>query len=737
MQQQSAPGPNSDGQLIPGGDLPSRPRPEITIAGGRARRATRACDNCRRLKEKCNGGTPCDRCHKSGRQCLFTNTFRRTRNPRLAGEQLQSRALPVVDSVDPNKFFEVERIRSLETIVQHFTGINRCTKSNLQEVVATLQSEDSPSPPHAPESAGLDEHNVIEDSAVESQGQPTLPVYEQFSHSDFSRRVQQTMETLSEGHQNGRASGVMPAEQLLSRDYLVQEAASLFPLPDVAILLLDVFFNFAQTNYFYVDEDTLRHQLSEFYRPSRPLTITEAPWVCTALMVFAVGTQFAHLAPSPRTRVDGGVMTISSAMDDTLALAFYRKAASLVPDVLTIGSLQSVQAFGLLGIYALPLDPAGLSCTYFGIAVKLATHNGMHKKSYNSFTARDAEVRNRIWWTVCTLERRISILHGRPASISRCDIDLALPVELVDLRPRERIDTFQNVMAQRGITELMEDARDAILALKKADRAKFPVMAQNLLIVKQHLQTWWNTLPKETYCRDLSPGKPLFRSNIHIALTYHLVHIFIGRSFIFDEADPNHGAPAAYEWKIVRDDLIADCVKSAAASIELCQVLQDDFGLSKSSYTEFTSCCAAVFALVARRIFTKDQVLKDLCNQGLTLLKTMSSGVFAKSCERRGLDILEMALHKLDGSHQETSLLHGTGYTEFRNWVAMQQVVPGEAPRQDQALSRDDWASGNVSNPGMAAPQGRMSNASEFLSSTLADLSSLPGLEEWVQHSVA
>lgn len=178
------------------------------------------CDNCRRLKEKCNGGTPCDRCNKSGRQCLFTNTFRRTRNPRPAGEQLQSRVSPVVDSVDRSKFFEVERIRSLETIVQHFTGIDQCTKSNLQEVVATLQSEESPSPSNAPELAGLDKHNAIEDSAVESQRQPTLPgrstarytpyicaynnfqVYEEFSHSDFSRRVQQTMETQSEGHQN-------------------------------------------------------------------------------------------------------------------------------------------------------------------------------------------------------------------------------------------------------------------------------------------------------------------------------------------------------------------------------------------------------------------------------------------------------------------------------------------------------------------------------------------------------
>jgi hypothetical protein len=204
--------------------------------------------------------------------------------------------------------------------------------------------------------------------------------------------------------------GVIAAQQLLSRDSVVQEAISLFPPSEVATQLLDVFFNIAQTNYFYVDEASIRHKLSEFYAQNSPLTITDAPWVCTALMVFAVGTQFAHLGSShnaPVTRTAGKPIHISSATDDTLALAFFRKATGLVPDVLTIGSPQSVQAFGLLGIYALPLDPAGLSCTYFGIAIKIATHNGMHKKCLDHRT-REVEIRNRVWWTVYTLERCVS-----------------------------------------------------------------------------------------------------------------------------------------------------------------------------------------------------------------------------------------------------------------------------------------------------------------------------------------
>lgn len=49
--------------------LPSkRPR----LASRERKRATKACDRCRRLKEKCEGGEPCGRCVKSRRVCAFS-----------------------------------------------------------------------------------------------------------------------------------------------------------------------------------------------------------------------------------------------------------------------------------------------------------------------------------------------------------------------------------------------------------------------------------------------------------------------------------------------------------------------------------------------------------------------------------------------------------------------------------------------------------------------------------------
>ncbi|OLN86629.1 Thiamine repressible genes regulatory protein thi1-like protein 1 [Colletotrichum chlorophyti] len=41
------------------------------VADKERKRAVRACDGCRRLKEKCDGGVPCRRCTRLRRQCEF------------------------------------------------------------------------------------------------------------------------------------------------------------------------------------------------------------------------------------------------------------------------------------------------------------------------------------------------------------------------------------------------------------------------------------------------------------------------------------------------------------------------------------------------------------------------------------------------------------------------------------------------------------------------------------------
>ncbi|KAM6536607.1 hypothetical protein FALCPG4_002596 [Fusarium falciforme] len=706
----------------------AKPQPRVNKS---PRRATRACDDCRRLKEKCIGTVPCDRCKKSGRSCQFSNSFRRTRVSRAASTSKTCPGNRAAAAADSSAFFEIERIQALEQIARYYTGLEQCSLENLKEVIGNFAQDEGGLVDVEVDDGSSDGREDAMDALT-----PASSVHAEFSHSDFSRRVQQKVrDELDDPNYECPSPETAveesnPSTHLLSRDAVVLEAVSLFPPAHSALILLNVFFEFAQTNYFYVDEETLRQRLDQFYSSSARVGINDAPWVCTALMVFALGMQFAHLyQPSSRSSC-GGLMreaySVCQTMDDALALTFYRKASNMIPDILAMASLESIQAFLLLGIYVLPVDPAGLSCTYFGIAIKVATQSNMHHKSGDELSAREAELRKRVWWTAYTLERRICILHGKPVSISRLDIDANLPTDLVELQPKERVNPFQNNLAMLKLTIFMEDARDGILVLKNSDKAQRVKAFQNIIKVKERLQNYWYSLPDETYCRDLTSGGPLFRSNIHLALSYHLVHISIGRSFIFDESNIK---TKDSEWLGLRKELVDDCVASAVAVIDLCQILQDKGSLSKSSYTEFSSCCAAVLALVAKAVSDKSGQLQDASRRGMELLRNMSTGVFSTSCEKRAVEGLEAAFNRLNHKEDESAKCDEAGYMQFRNWVAMQQILPGEAlqlPKQDNPMMNLFGASSagsqySAKTNGCALPG-------------YAELSSLPDLGEWFDH---
>lgn len=128
-------------------------------------------------------------------------------------------------------------------------------------------------------------------------------------------------------------------------------------------------------------------------------------------IILAIGTQYAYLDSQhdrsgslsdphdPSTRPN-------PFSEDSVGIMFYQQACRLVPDVITIASLESVQACLLIGLYTLPLDASGLSYIYLNLAVKLAIQNGMHRKyTGENLDPVARETRNRVWWTAYTIEK--------------------------------------------------------------------------------------------------------------------------------------------------------------------------------------------------------------------------------------------------------------------------------------------------------------------------------------------
>jgi hypothetical protein len=127
--------------------------------------------------------------------------------------------------------------------------------------------------------------------------------------------------------------------------------------------------------------------------------------VCTVFAVLAIGAQMAHMEDGRSEPHSEVLDELNDCSEDLVGLVFYHVASKLIPDVFLAASYESVQAFLLLAAWALPISTGGLSYTYFGLAMKMAIQNGMHRKYVgDDCDGRIIELRNRLFWTVYTLE---------------------------------------------------------------------------------------------------------------------------------------------------------------------------------------------------------------------------------------------------------------------------------------------------------------------------------------------
>lgn len=199
------------------------------------------------------------------------------------------------------------------------------------------------------------------------------------------------------------------ATQLQSGSSVVSASITCLPPRYVADFLVQIFFKYAQTNNFYVEEDWLCDKLNLCYTNPSGLSSDDAGAVCSILMVLAVGTQFAHMeSPTPVNCLphDSAAAQDHHFSEDEVGLTFYQFASKLLPDIIATASVRSVQACLLIGTYLLPLDTSGLCYTYFGLALKLAIQNGMHRRYHGEgLSPRMVEVRNRVFWTAYTIEK--------------------------------------------------------------------------------------------------------------------------------------------------------------------------------------------------------------------------------------------------------------------------------------------------------------------------------------------
>jgi hypothetical protein len=305
-------------------------------------------------------------------------------------------------------------VKHLEQIALHFLGKVPLDLSSLRRISDNLNLEK----PQAVGDADLTPEDLdeldLEDEAytVKTLSENVAHYSGEFSHWNFSERVLKRVDEslgADEGEVRAPIVEYYRPTQLQSPSSTIISIAESLPPDEVAEFLLQMFFRYADPCYFYVEESWVRAQLAILQDRSAIISSDDSAWVCAVLMVLAVGAQYAHLANGPLPDDGSAAGTPGEPLPQPeleFGVSFYHIASKLLPDVIAIASLESVQACLLLGAYTLTLDTQGIAYTYVGLAVKLAIQNGLHRRySGRELDPHTVELRNRLWWTAWSLEK--------------------------------------------------------------------------------------------------------------------------------------------------------------------------------------------------------------------------------------------------------------------------------------------------------------------------------------------
>jgi hypothetical protein len=167
----------------------------------------------------------------------------------------------------------------------------------------------------------------------------------------------------------------------------------------VADFLVSVCIRHGVDIFFYFDQAQIMDEIAQFYTNSSSPLRTDPSFICLALGLFALGSNWTPLErpiDSPLPHGD----------DSDLGRVFFRQAKLLIPDVIERTDLKAIQACFLLGIYLMPLNAAGSSYVYMGMALRKALAFDLHQSPDDQMIDdREKEIRCRLWWSIYSLER--------------------------------------------------------------------------------------------------------------------------------------------------------------------------------------------------------------------------------------------------------------------------------------------------------------------------------------------
>ncbi|KAG0635154.1 hypothetical protein HOY80DRAFT_1012039 [Tuber brumale] len=190
------------------------------------------------------------------------------------------------------------------------------------------------------------------------------------------------------------------------------------PPKDLANSLVNVYFETVHPLFPIIYKGLFKNQFELLYQTRDPARVARK-WLAIMNLVFAIGARHLSLVGENKADIWHHVTfflraRLLGALDGGL--------------VFEIATLQNVQAMGLTGMYLLASKQTNRSWNVAGLAIRLSYGMGLHLRNVAStLNAGQKEMRVRVWYSVCYLERTLGLITGRPSALQAHQSSAPLP----------------------------------------------------------------------------------------------------------------------------------------------------------------------------------------------------------------------------------------------------------------------------------------------------------------------